>query len=111
VIEAFPEVVAVLTEIRARGFPMAMVTDNWGTSEKVRKVHVSVGTGEYFDVIVVSEELGGNKPDPRMYRTASDALGLPPEECLFVDDWPGHVEAAIASVTTGPYSTARATSG
>lgn len=96
VIETFPEVVAVLTEIRARGLPMAMVTDNWGTSETVRAFHDRVATGEFFDVIVVSEELGCRKPDPRMFHTASDALGLTPEECCFVDDWPGHVEAAIA---------------
>jgi len=96
VVEAFPEVVAVLAEMRARGVALAMVTDNWGTSETVRKVHDSVATGEYFNAIVVSDELGCHKPDQRMYRTASDALGLTPEECFCVDDWPGHVEAAIA---------------
>jgi FMN phosphatase YigB (HAD superfamily) len=96
VIATFPEVIAVLSEIRARGLALAMVTDNWGTSETVREFHNRVATGEFFDVIVVSEELGCRKPDPRMFRTASDALGLAPEECFFVDDWPGHVEAAIA---------------
>jgi HAD superfamily hydrolase (TIGR01509 family) len=94
-VETFPEVTAVLADIRSRGLSMAMVTDNWGTSETVRALHDQVGTGEYFDVIVVSQELGCIKPDPRMYRTASDGLGLAPEECFFVDDDPHLVAAAL----------------
>lgn len=44
----------------------------------------------------MSAELGCTKPDPRMYRSASDALGLQPERCLFVDDDPDLVLAAMA---------------
>jgi FMN phosphatase YigB (HAD superfamily) len=40
--------------------------------------------------------LGCHKPDARMYRHASDALGLEPADCLFVDDDPELVAAAIA---------------
>ena|GEM_PF-2203044 len=36
-----------------------------------------------------------HKPGPRMYRHASEALGLAPDECLFVDDGPDLVAAAI----------------
>jgi FMN phosphatase YigB (HAD superfamily) len=43
----------------------------------------------------VSQEVGCNKPDPRIFRTAADALGLPPAECLVVDDDPELVAAAI----------------
>ena len=35
------------------------------------------------------------EPDPRMYHHASDALGLSPSECLFVDADPTLVSAAI----------------
>lgn len=45
---------------------------------------------------MISAVLGCNKPDPRMYRAASDALGLAPDECLFVDDDPDLVAAALA---------------
>ena len=45
---------------------------------------------------MISAVLGCNKPDPRMYRAASDALGLAPDECLFVDDDPELVAAALA---------------
>ena len=49
-----------------------------------------------FDDIVVSAEVGMAKPQPEIFRLAADRLGLPPEACLFVDDWDQNVEAARA---------------
>ena len=37
-----------------------------------------------------------------MYRAGSDALGLPPRECVFVDDAPDLVAAAIELGYGGP---------
>lgn len=39
-----------------------------------------------FDVIVDATHTGILKPDPRSYELVSDALGLPPGACVFVDD-------------------------
>ena len=36
------------------------------------------------------------KPDPRIYHLVLDRLGLPAEQCLFVDDQPGNIEGAQA---------------
>jgi putative hydrolase of the HAD superfamily len=54
-----------------------------------------LGLAEYFQTFVVSAVLGCRKPDPRMYRAGSDGLGLAPHECLFVDDDPELVAAAL----------------
>ena len=68
-----------------------------------------LGLHEYFQAFVVSAVLGCRKPDPRMYRAGSDALDLPPRECLFVDDDPALVAAAIElgyrglAVSRGPH--------
>ncbi|WP_030944063.1 HAD-IA family hydrolase [Streptomyces sp. NRRL S-646] len=48
-----------------------------------------------FEAYAISAVLGCRKPDPRMYRHASDALGLRAAECVFVDDDPELVAAAI----------------
>jgi HAD superfamily hydrolase (TIGR01509 family) len=95
-IEPFPDVAAVLEELRDQAVRMAIVTDNWGTSQSVRRMHDLVGLEGYSDAIIVSEELGCNKPDPRMYHAASDVLGLLSAQCLFVDDDPSFVEAAVS---------------
>ena len=47
-----------------------------------------------FDDIVVSAEVGMAKPKPEIFRLAADRLSLPPEACVFVDDWDKNVEAA-----------------
>ena len=47
-----------------------------------------------FDEIVLSYELGVVKPDPVMYETAAQRLGVLPEEAVFVDDIRRFVEAA-----------------
>jgi HAD superfamily hydrolase (TIGR01509 family) len=49
-----------------------------------------------FDDIVVSAEVGMAKPRPEVFRLAADRLGLPPEACVFVDDWDKNVDAARA---------------
>jgi FMN phosphatase YigB (HAD superfamily) len=71
---------------------MAIVSDNWGDLEKSFS---HLGLRQFFDVFVVSEAMGRCKPDPRMYWAWSDGLGLAPSECLFVDNDPDLVLAAI----------------
>jgi putative hydrolase of the HAD superfamily len=94
-VEPFPDVRPVLEELRARGIRMAIVTDNWGDATTVREKHDRIGLAGFFEAFAVSSELGCNKPDPRMYRTASDALDLAPAECFYLDDDPALVRAAV----------------
>ncbi len=95
-VEPFPDVPAVLEELRARTIGMAVVTDNWGDAGTVKQKHDRIGLEGFFEAFVVSAELGCTKPDARMYHTASDALGLEPAECFYVDDDPALVAAALA---------------
>jgi putative hydrolase of the HAD superfamily len=91
-VEPFPEVPAVLERLRAGGVGMAVVSDNWPGLEGLYR---RLGLEAYFQAFVISAVLGCTKPDPRMYRAGSDALGLAPHECLVVDDAPDLVAAAI----------------
>jgi putative hydrolase of the HAD superfamily len=91
-VEPFPEVPGVLERLRAGGVRMAVVSDNWPGLDGLYR---DLGLEAYFEAFVISAVLGCNKPDPRMYRAGSDALGLPPRECVFVDDDPDLVAAAI----------------
>lgn len=49
-----------------------------------------------FDELLISGELGLAKPDPRIFRLASERAGAPPQRCLFIDDTPRNVDAARA---------------
>jgi putative hydrolase of the HAD superfamily len=91
-VEPFPEVPSVLERLRAGGVRMAIVSDNWPGLDGLYR---QLGLRTYFQAFVISAVLGCRKPDPRMYRAGSDALGLAPRECVFVDDDPDLVAAAI----------------
>jgi HAD superfamily hydrolase (TIGR01509 family) len=39
-----------------------------------------------FDAISLSFETGFVKPDPRAYQSIADRLGVPPEDCILIDD-------------------------
>jgi HAD superfamily hydrolase (TIGR01509 family) len=91
-VEPYPEVLDVLNELAASGVRMAVVSDN---QPGLETLHDGLGIAHFFEAYAISAELGCTKPDPRMYAHASDSLGLDPAECLFVDDVPRLVTAAI----------------
>jgi putative hydrolase of the HAD superfamily len=91
-LETFPEVPGTLRELRRRGVRMAVVSDAW---PELPDLHRALGIDEFFEAYAISAVLGCRKPDPRMYHHASTALGLEPAQCLFVDDDPALVRAAI----------------
>jgi putative hydrolase of the HAD superfamily len=92
VVEAYPEACGVVGTLRMSGVRLAVVSDAW---PDLPRLHDAVGLGGVFEVYAISAELGCQKPDPRMYRHASDRLGLAPEACVFLDDDPHLVAAAI----------------
>ena len=49
-----------------------------------------------FDARVLSFEVGVRKPDPRIYEHCRRLAGGPVDECLFIDDLPSNVDAAVA---------------
>jgi epoxide hydrolase-like predicted phosphatase len=50
----------------------------------------------HFHHLILSHEVGCLKPDESMYRIALERSESLPEECLFVDDLPLNVEAAVS---------------
>ena len=51
---------------------------------------------DLFDVVFCSGDEGIVKPDPRAFARTLERLEVKPEEALFIDDTPEHVEAARA---------------
>jgi putative hydrolase of the HAD superfamily len=48
-----------------------------------------------FDVVVISGEVGMRKPEPEIFAHTLALLGRPAHECVFVDDLPHNVDAAV----------------
>lgn len=47
-----------------------------------------------FDPIIYSHEVGLAKPDPAIFELTWTRIGVAPEEMIFIDNVPGHVDAA-----------------
>jgi putative hydrolase of the HAD superfamily len=69
--------------LNALGIPMGIVS-NWdATLPEVLERHFSSVT---FSPIVYSYASGFAKPDPRIFRTALEAIAVPPETVVYVGD-------------------------
>jgi putative hydrolase of the HAD superfamily len=53
------------------------------------------GLADCFELFVSSCFVGIRKPDERIYRLALDLVQYAAEECCFIDDRPGNIEAAV----------------
>jgi HAD superfamily hydrolase (TIGR01509 family) len=72
-----------LGRLRAAGIRLGVVSNSDGRVEHALQ---AAGLREYFDVVLDSALVGVEKPDPRIFRAALDALGVTPEEALYVGD-------------------------
>ena len=78
-----PDVFQLLSNLRTMGLQLAIVSNC--SSEEVKVIKQSK-IYQYFDQVVLSYEVGLQKPDIRIYKKAADMLGVALEECIFVGD-------------------------
>lgn len=89
---------AVLDELRDRGFPLAVMTD---CSSEVVEGWDGSPYAARFHAAVMSWREGWRKPDPRLYATAAARLGVRASQCWYVGDGGGreHAGALAAGMT------------
>ncbi|MFJ5997767.1 HAD family hydrolase [Streptomyces sp. NPDC092370] len=79
----YPDAVEVLRTLRERGVPVGVVSNIGWDLRPVFRAH---GLDPYVDAYVLSYEHGIQKPDPRLFATACEALGADPRKTLMVGD-------------------------
>jgi 2-haloacid dehalogenase len=84
--------VEVLAELRAAGIRLAAIT-NW-SAEKFPIARARYDFLDWFEVIVVSGDVGICKPRERIYRILLERTGLRPGSTAYVDDLPINVATA-----------------
>ncbi|MBA4012345.1 MAG: HAD family hydrolase [Phenylobacterium sp.] len=90
----------VLGALRRAGKRLGIVTN--GESAFQRRHIDALGLSALVDEVLVSEEEGLRKPDPRLFARAAERLGVSPGQCLFVGDNPSAdvLGAAAAGMKT-----------
>lgn len=80
-LDAYPEVPAVLAELRRRRARCAILSN--GSPEMLAAATASAGLDDLLDAVLSVETLGIFKPDPQVYRLVLDPFGLPADEVSF----------------------------
>jgi 2-haloacid dehalogenase len=90
-LEPWPDTVAGLTRLRTRYVLSTLSNGNVGLL-----VNMAKHSGLPWDAVLSSELAHHYKPDPEVYLTAADLLGLKPEEVMMVAAHKGDLRAAAA---------------
>ena len=93
----FEDVRPALDALAVRGFNLGILS-NW--DERLRPLLEKLGLAKYFEVIVISCEVGFPKPSPVIFEHAAKRLGLAPGFILHVGD---SQEADVDGATRADY--------
>ena len=82
----YPFAKPALTSLKESGYKVALITN--GKPEVQNKKIDLLGLRDYFDEIVISGELGIDKPAPEPFIEMAKRLDAEPEELLYIGDNP-----------------------
>ncbi|HZI91623.1 MAG TPA: HAD family phosphatase [Thermoleophilaceae bacterium] len=83
--------VGAVKRAKAIGVTTGLISNSWGAGRYDRDSFPVM-----FDAVVISGEVGLHKPEPEIFELGAERVGLPPGECVFVDDLRENCEGAKA---------------
>ncbi|MCX6997206.1 MAG: HAD-IA family hydrolase [Kiritimatiellaeota bacterium] len=91
-----PGALDFVADSRARGLRLAVATsaDRVKLDGNLREIGLSP---TLFDALVTGSEVPRKKPHPDIFLRAAEKLGLPPADCLVVEDAPSGLQAGRAA--------------
>ena len=78
-----PDALRMLEELKGKDHKIGLISD---TAAAVPSVWPETPFAPLVDTAVFSCDVGFGKPDPRIYQTAWERLGVKPSKCLYVGD-------------------------
>jgi len=87
-----PDMADLPRRARASGLRVALLSDAHAVPDDLSGL---------FDAVVLGPRLGVRKPDPEVFRRTAEVLGVPPSDCVVVDDVPVNVRGAVAAGAVG----------
>lgn len=95
-LQPLPGVEKFVADCRRQGLKLALATsaDLVKMTGNLREIQLPAET---FDACVNGSQIEHKKPDPEIFLLAAHELGLPPSECLVIEDAPNGIQAARAA--------------
>jgi len=81
--ELYPEAAEVIAQLRSRGILTAIITNGPSAVQRAKLERVGL---DGFDAVIVSGEVGLEKPDAAIFQTALDQLGVDAAAAMHVGD-------------------------
>jgi putative hydrolase of the HAD superfamily len=91
--------VDVLAGVKAAGYKTLLLSNT--DPERFAFVRTRFPEILFFDDYILSYELKLLKPDPAIYLAAARLAGVPPAECVFIDDMEENIAGAVATGLAG----------
>lgn len=79
----FDDVLAALSALKARGVKLGVISN---LHRDLGQLSSRLGMAEYFDFYVTSQEVGAEKPDPKVFLAGLQKAQARPEEAIHVGD-------------------------
>jgi HAD superfamily hydrolase (TIGR01509 family) len=94
-LEPLPGLVDFVERGRKRGLRIALVTN--APEENVKMILLALKLRDFFDTVVLADEVEAVKPDPAPYRAALEKTGVPAEEALAFEDSISGISSSVAA--------------
>ncbi|MCL1694042.1 MAG: HAD family hydrolase, partial [Actinomycetia bacterium] len=94
-LEAFPDAFETVQALAAQGIPMAVASSS-RRPDLDNKLALT-GLDRYFDAFVGGDEVEHGKPAPDVYLEAARRLGVPPSDCIAIEDAEHGASAAVVA--------------
>ncbi len=84
-------------EAVAEVIDFALAVGSSGPSPNVELILKFLGAADKFTALSTGDEVRHGKPDPEVFLIAARKLGLPPDQCVVIEDAPQGVKAGLAA--------------
>lgn len=91
-VKPLPGLIQFLNELKDRGIPCAAASNS--PAGNVNLVLDELGIRHYFASVITADDVSHGKPDPEIFLTSAERLGLPPQRCIVFEDSAPGFEAA-----------------
>jgi len=87
-------VLKIIKALKSAGYMTPALSN--ATIEKLR-AYEALELDKHLHPLLVSAELGFEKPDAKVFEIAAQKIGVKPSECIFIDDKEQNVEGAVSA--------------
>lgn len=76
--------IELIRELHEAGIPLAVASSS--PMDHIVRITENLGVSDYFHTLVTGEDCENSKPDPEIFLTAAEKLGVDPKNCAVVED-------------------------